>query len=832
MKNTHRNHTRGAIKLSAVLKILLLIVLIAIIIISSLCASLLLGIFKSAPKIEPKDYRNQLSETSRVYSDDNTLVETLVQNQFSEFVPLNRIPKELQEAVVSIEDERFYSHNAVDFRRVMGAIIENMKAHSYKQGASTITMQLAKNLYTSSQKSIERKITDTYYAYQLEAQLSKDEILEAYLNSVGFSKGTVGIQAAAKTFFNKNVQDLNLAECALLAGVTNRPEEYTPYNTAAIQENDSLEHLQIALIPKKPGSQPNSDFILNISKKLLDLGKIDNYDLIQIKRNEIVPVKAVFNPRSKERQELILKKMLKQGKITQEQYEAAKATPITINLGKRSETGMSSFYVDAVKNEVKSILKNLGYSDEEAQAKIYNGGLKIYTSMNLDMQRNLDATVSKPGLYYGNYVDDKGVVQPQVAAVILDQHTGEVKALNGGRGVSGGQLLNRAIVPRQPGSAIKPISVYLTAFNNGATAGDVYLDAPLPTSFLGKKAPKNVGNSYQGWTTIRNLLRKSSNVGTIQVARDISVNKDASINRSKTYSKGYDDDVSTQKMIDTLRSVGVTTVVSKDFDPVKNEKNPSINDQAYSPLALGGMTYGISPLEMAGAYTTLANGGVYQKPVFVKKIENNNGDVIFEEKYEGKEITTKQNAYILTDLLEDVVRRGTGTNANFAGQHIAGKTGTTNDKKDVWFVGYTPYYTCSVWIGTDHNDPLPFHSDRAAYVWKEIMRPVHQDLDNKDFEEPDGIYTKYVNGRRELFADGTKPHYTNKLGWGSGNSTSSKSSSSDNSDKNKKKSTDEENDTNNNNSDTEKKRSSKSSKSGKSSKSSRSSKSNESNENE
>lgn len=400
---------------------------------------------------------------------------------------------------------------------------------------------------------------------------------------------------------------------------------------------------------------------------------------------------------------------------------------------------------------------NSGYTKEEATNKLFNGGLKIYTPMDIDMQRTLEQVVSNPKYYYGTFTEKNGIIQPQVASVIIDQKTHEVKALVGGRNVSGGRLLNRALVPRQPGSSIKPISVYLTAFNNGATAGDVYLDAKMPEKLFGH-SPKNAGSYYQGWTTIRNLLRQSSNVGAYQVARDISADKEAKANKNSTYSKVYNDEESINKMIDTLKSIGVSTIVEK-------KDNPTWNDMDYAPLTLGGMSYGISPFEMAGAFTTLANEGKYANPYVITKIETNTGDVIYQVDPKEKEITSPQNAYILTDMLKDVVKRGTGRNASFPGQDIAGKTGTTTDKKDVWFVGYTPYYTCSVWIGNDKHQKLSFGSTQSAYLWKQIMKAVHEDLDKKEFEEPDGIFTKYVNGRRELFADGTKPHYSNKLNW-------------------------------------------------------------------
>lgn len=761
MKDNKNNKPRGMIKLSSVIKILLLIVVAAIIILGSLVTSIVLGIFKKAPVIEPSEYRSQLSETSRIYSSDGKLIESLISDQFSEFVPYEDIPKDLIDAIVAIEDERFFDHNGVDYKRVVGAIVHDIKTRSFEQGASTITMQLAKNLYTSFSKSVVRKITDVYYSYQIEQDLSKEQILEAYLNSAGFSKGTVGVQAAAKTFFNKDVSELDLAECALIAGVTNLPEKYTPYNTQEIEESDDLGNIEIVLLPKNENSEPNSDRIIEIAKNLNELGQIDNFDLIQIQNNLVVPVKAVFNETSQERQRLVLKRMLNQGLINQEEYDSALNEKIEINIGSRKESGISSFYTDVVQKNAIKILTESGYSQEEATNKLFNGGLKIYTPMDINMQRTLEEIVSNPRYYYGGFTDKNGIIQPQVASVIIDQKTHEVKALVGGRNVSGGRLLNRALVPRQPGSSIKPISVYLTALNNGATAGDVYLDQKMPERLFGH-SPRNAGNYYQGWTTIRNLLRQSSNVGAYQVARDISADKDAKINRNSTYSKAYNDEESINKIVETLKSIGISTIVEKD-------DNPTWNDMDYAPLTLGGMSYGISPFEMAGAFTAISNGGKYANPYVITKIESNTGEVIYQVDPKEKEVTSPQNAYILTDMLKDVVRRGTGRNAAFPGQEVAGKTGTSTDehngRKDVWFIGYTPYYTCSVWIGNDKNQKLAFGSTQSAYLWKQIMKSIHQDLDRKEFEEPEGIYTKYSSGRREIFAEGTKPHYTNKYGF-------------------------------------------------------------------
>lgn len=804
MKDNRNNKPRGMIKLSSIIKILLLIVVAAIIILGSLVTSIILGIFKKAPVIEPSEYRSQLSETSRIYSSDGKLIESLISDQFSEFVPYEDIPKDLVNAIVAIEDERFFEHNGVDYKRVVGAIVHDIKTRSFEQGASTITMQLAKNLYTSFSKSVVRKITDVYYSYQIEQDLSKEQILEAYLNSAGFSKGTVGVQAAAKTFFNKDVSELDLAECALIAGVTNLPEKYTPYNTQEINESDDLGNIEIVLLPKNENSEPNSDEIIRIAKNLNELGQIDNFDLIQIQNDMIVPVKAVFNETSQERQRLVLKRMLNQGLINQEDYDRALNEKIEINIGSRKESGISSFYTDVVQKNAIKILTKSGYSQEEATNKLFNGGLKIYTPMDINMQRTLEEVVSNPRYYYGGFTDKNGIIQPQVASVIIDQKTHEVKALVGGRNVSGGRLLNRALVPRQPGSSIKPISVYLTALNNGATAGDVYLDQKMPERLFGH-SPRNAGNYYQGWTTIRNLLRQSSNVGAYQVARDISADKDAKVNRNSTYSKAYNDEESINKMVETLKSIGISTIVEKD-------DNPTWNDMDYAPLTLGGMSYGISPFEMAGAFTAISNGGKYANPYVITKIESNTGEVIYQVDPKEKEVTSPQNAYILTDMLKDVVRRGTGRNASFPGQEVAGKTGTSTDehngRKDVWFIGYTPYYTCSVWIGNDKNQKLAFGSTQSAYLWKQIMKSVHQDLDRKEFEEPEGIYTKYSGGRREIFAEGTKPHYTNKYGFYKSYTKKkkvTKNNDNNNDNKKSKKSSD-----NNNNSSSKKKKSSKS----------------------
>lgn len=773
-----KNRKKG-IGISGLIKIFLILLLIGLITLATLTGGYVLSVLKAAPQIDPSNYRSLINETSQVYSDDGQLIETLVSSEFSEYVTLDKIPEYLQKAVISVEDERFYEHNGVDFKRVVGALVHDLKTRSFDQGASTLTMQLAKNLYTSSSKDVNRKLTDIFYAFNIETHLSKDQILEAYLNSAGFSKGTVGVQAASKTFFNKDVSELTLAEASLLAGVTNRPTKYSPYNNVTLTAEDNMETVQFVLLPTAKDKE-NSSETVQIAQTLFDLGRIDKFDLNQVKNNVYTPIKAEFNPVSKKRQELILDLMLKQGYINQDEHDSAKAQEIEIKIGNRSQKGLSSFFVDEVKREVVNILESLGYSSEDAHAKLYNGGFNIVSSMNLELQKHLEEVTSNAKYYPGNRTDDNGIPQPQVSAVLMDQHNGQVKALIGGRGISGGQTLNRADVPRQPGSSIKPISVYMTALENGSTAADVYLDAKIPPKVLGTSnwSPSNVGG-YVGWTTIRNLIRRSSNVGAILVARDIG--SDLNAHTKTTYSRAVDTDKAYNMMIDNLKSIGVSSVISP-------KDNPKYNDANAAALALGGMTHGISPLEMAGAYTPLANEGIYQKPTFVNQITNSQGDVIYKKDPVGTQVIKPGTSFIMTNILHDVVTQGTGTNANFSGMYLAGKTGTTNEKKDAWFVGYSPYYVCSVWIGNDRHERLPFMSYAAATLWKGIMKPIHEDLENKVPEQPNDVEKKYVRaiGRSEYFLKGTQAHYTNKLGWYDSSENKKEKKSDDDKDKNKK----------------------------------------------
>lgn len=738
----------NTLRWSSAFKIILLLFIIAGITLVGIAFSYAITAISESPEIDPKNVRAAIAETSVVRDKDGENVERLVQNEYSQWVSIDQMPEHLQEAAVAIEDQRFYEHGGVDFRRLVSATVRNLQDMDFSQGGSTITMQVAKNLYTSPVKSYARKFQDIYYAFQLESNLSKKQILEAYLNSAAFSKGTIGVEAAAKSFFDKDVKDLTLAESAMIVGITNRPSEYTPYNVAPIEEGEDLKSIDLALVPATEKTEEEEEVgeqTRDLAERLAEAELIDPFEENQIKSGDLIVGKAIPNPTSKKRQELILHKMNSLGMIDESTMKDAINEPIDLNLGVRTTKGISSYYVDAVKDEVLAILRAQGHKEEDAQNILYNGGLVIETPLDLNVQKILEDKVTQNSFFPGRHTDKNGIIQPQVGITVMNHQTGQVVAIVGGRGIGGNNILNRAKNPRQPGSSIKPIGPYLALLNEGGTAGDVYRDLPRPGGW-----PKN-STGYQGYTTVRNLIRNSSNVGAVLVGKSLA----------------SDENAASRMMIDNLKKMQISSIVTpEDDERYVNIDAQKYNDVNLASLTLGGMTVGISPLEMAGAFSTFPNGGQFIKPSFVDKITDKSGKVIFENERETTEITSPQNAYIMTSMLESVVKRGTGTYANFSGQAIAGKTGTTNSKRDSWFVGYTPYYTASVWIGNDDNTPLWDYSRMAANLWRSIMRDVHKDLEYKDFTAPeDGLYKKYipVAGYTEIFAEGTSPKGLKKL---------------------------------------------------------------------
>lgn len=725
----------------SIIKIFFLLLFITIFAGGLTVGSYTLYVVKNAKPIDPQKISELLDDTSFIYDSQGNLLEKVTGKENRTIVPIEQMPKYLREAVIAIEDERFEQHNGIDVKRVFGALWHDIKTMSLEQGASTITMQLAKNLYTGANKSLDRKITDAYYALEIEKILSKDQILYYYLNKINLARGNYGVQAASHHYFDKDVSELTLAEAAMMAGISKNPSRYSVYTTSPITAEDSLDGIQLRLFLRDELSEvplPTEEDI-KVFDKLLNNGLLSRYEYAQLKNGDYYVRKATLNPNAKERQELVLDMMEKNGYISAEEKQAAKSEEIKIKIGKNKQSNISSYFADKVKVETLAILQDLGNTPEEAADILMNGGLRIYSTMDPKIQSIVENEVNNNSNYPRTRTDEEGVLQPQVAAVVMEQSNGFVRALIGGRGISGSKIYNRALNPRQPGSSIKPIAVYLPALSHGFTAGSPVDDKPITE---GKYRPKNY-STYDGPTTVRNLVIKSSNVGAVRVAEKIGPTV----------------------MIDSLRKLGLTTVVTRDM-------NRSVNDENLS-LALGGMTYGATPMDMAAAYATIANDGVYNKPVFVKLIKTSTGSLLYESKPETRKVATPQNSFIMKSMLQDVVNKGTGARAKVSGQATAGKTGTTNDEKDVWFVGFTPYYTGAVWIGEDLPKDLNMSSDVPSALWGKIMNKVHNGLASKNFVMPSGIVglsicnetglqaTPYCpHARKELFVEGTTPKET------------------------------------------------------------------------
>ena len=557
-------------------------------------------------------------------------------------------------------------------------------------------------------------------------------------------RGAIGVQAASQTYFSKDVSELNLAESSMIAGITKYPSKYSPYITAKFDGSEDLSEVKDKLIfyTRTAASEPVSSVEQGMFKKLLKKGYIDTYQYEDLMKDQLILRKAVDNPDAKIRQSIVLTKMLELGKINQTQYDEAKNTVLNIKIPKKTNGDISSYFGDLIKDEVVDALVKKGYSEDEARDILYNGGLRIYSTMDLNLQKILEKEYQNNANFPGSFRDKQGNIQPQSAMVIMDYHTGQIKSLIGGRMIGGAAIYNRAINPRQPGSAIKPLSVYLPALNLGMSAATSIDDSP--NLKIGSWQPKNYANSYKGKITLREAVQYSSNIGAVKTAQMLSSSEGSSVN----------------VMMDYLKNEGITTVV----------KTPGTNDKNYPALTLGGMTKGITPLEMTAAYGTIANKGVYTKPILFTKIETPDGKLLIENTIVKHKVVDPQVAYVMTDILKSVVTSGTGGGASIGGFPVAGKTGTTSDNRDAWFCGFTPHYVAATWIGNDMNQSLPKGSTLAAHLWGKVMAKAHSKLPSKSFDIPSGITEKTIctesgdlatnfcpKTRLEIFIDGTEP---------------------------------------------------------------------------
>ena len=607
---------------------------------------------------------------------------------------LEQIPKDLQKAVVAIEDKRFYTHKGVDWHGTARAIFSTIFGGSV-QGGSTITQQLVKNVTGDNQNTVKRKVMEIYRAQELEKRYEKDEILEAYLNEVYFGYSCYGVVTASLKYFNKDVSELSLAECASLIAITNNPSLYDPLQTDWGLEN-------------------------NRTRQLLVLGA-----------------------------------MLEQGKIDQAAYDAAKEENVVFSNGytilggrvdvdtdkkddtdtdggdeqpeEETETATSSqsYFTDAVIEDVAAALvEKYGLTDstnpvtgkvttafEQGVNMVYGKGYKIYTTQNPDYQQiaeevcadtsNLPYTSS-----YTNSYGEKETEQLQVGMTIVDPYTGYVVAMVGGAGVKQyDRGWNWATSARQCGSAIKPISVYAPALDDGTINGASTIDDYPVMVLNGSVYPKNANGRYKGLTPLHTAIARSTNTCAVRVVQEYGT--------SRSY------DFMTNKL-------GFTTLTSQDAQQVGN-------------MGLGGLDRGVTTEEMAAAFAAFANEGIYTAPRTFVRVEDADGNVILENEAKASVAMKDTTAALMNSLLQEVINGGTGYEGRISGMHVAGKTGTTNNDQDRYFVGYTPYYSCAVWVGYVHNQRIVASGNPAASMWQKVMSRIHADLPDKDFFSCSGL---------------------------------------------------------------------------------------------
>lgn len=547
----------------------------------------------------------------------------------------DEMPKDLLNAFVAIEDERFFKHHGFDLRRTVKATLNYVFNRSSAYGGSTINQQIVKNITGEKETTAKRKIVEIVRAVDMDRKLDKKQILEIYANTIYLSQGCYGVKTAAEKYFGKDVSELSLAECASIAGITQYPAYYDP------------------------------------------LLKPEN---------------------NKKKQETVLRKMLELGYISDGQYENAKNEKLNIqNNELMHDSSTYSYFTDQVISDViEDLHTEKGISKEIAQRMIYSGGLQIYSTVNPEIQNRIDEVFESPS----NYIKYNEQDPIQAGMAVMDPYTGAVLGLGGGLGEKGNRPLNHATqVCRQPGSSIKPLSVYGPGFDKKVfSPSTYYTDKPYTVK---KHTYKNQYRGFKGRVTVRYAVQQSINTVAIQCLDDLT------LNTSYDYLKNR------------FRISSLTPA-----------------DRDYSPLGVGGLTKGISPLEMTAAYCSFVNEGIYTAPYTYTKVCDVNGNVLLEKKKESGVALSKRGAATTLGVLKSVVTSGTGTPARLtSGTDAAGKTGTTDDDKDRWFAGLTPYYVSCVWVGFDQPKPITGYGvNPAISLWKSVLDPVHSKLPKKQFD--------------------------------------------------------------------------------------------------
>ncbi len=576
--------------------------------------------------------------SSRIYDEKGRLITTVHAEENRIPVSIDQVPQHLQNAFVAAEDVRFYDHHGIDPRGILRAVFSNVvSGNATGQGGSTITQQLARNAFLTQEQTLKRKLLEVVLAFEIENKYTKKQILEMYMNQIYFGQGCYGIETASHVYFGKDVKDLTLPQCAMLAGLPNSPNYYSPFR--------SLEA-------------------------------------------------------AKYRQGIVLDQMAKYGYITEAEAAQAKAADVGLaNPEAAKSTGSTASYF------INYVIQTI--SDKYDSDAIYKEGLQVYTTLNLDMQKEAEKVMAA-NLPEGNK-DANGLTQPQGALITVEVGTGHVKAMVGGRGED---HFNRATqMVRQPGSAFKPF-VYLTAFENKFSPYDTVNNETK--TYPGGWTPKNYGGTSGGKVTLEEALVHSMNIPTIDLA----------------------DQVGMSKVLETATACGISTLVKDD------------NNLAAS---IGGLTNGVSMIDMAKAYSVFANNGKLVEPSVILKVVDRNGNVLEDNSTvaPGKQVVDETSVQRLTCILEEVISRGTGGNA-MIGRPMAGKTGTTDDEHDAWFVGYTPEMVTAVWIGDDTSSNAGYTGGTVpAAIWREFMSAALADYKYKAFDIPDSVRAEMARAKAE-----------------------------------------------------------------------------------
>lgn len=718
-------------------KLLLAAFVLAVVILAGAGFGMMKGILDDSPDINKVSIKPKGFKTNILDQDGNVLDTLSTVNSNRVYVYYDDIPELMVDAFVSIEDERFWTHNGIDARGILRAFVKDVSAGNFNEGASTITQQLVKNQVfdvgmneTTNLQKVERKVQEQYLAVELEKRYTKKQIMEYYLNTIYLGQGVNGVEAAAERYFNKKIEDLTLSEITVIAGITKNPYQFDP-----------------VLYP-----EVNNERRMDVLNKMLELGYIDDKQYDTAKNDDVYSrIQAV-----------------KQEAEENFQY--------------------NSYYTDALMRALVADFENMyGMTEKEAYNEIYSGGYSVYSVQDKKIQDIVDTEVNDPQYYpatsevalnykltlldpdgetqlnydtntmltyyrnltgnskYNNIYPDRASareaattykeamldktggtyvteefdtsIQPQASFVVIDQHTGYVKAINGGRGKKNGNLgFNRATdAMRQPGSTFKVLASFLPFIDTGGGLVDCFNDQPY--EFENGTPVKNWYSGYRGWSSIRDAIRDSMNIIAVETITDVTP----------------------EKAFEYLEKMGFTTLVKKE-----TSSDGEIFSDVQQATALGGLTYGITNLEITAAFASIANMGTYEKPVYYSKVYDHDGNLVIDNTdptANAKEICKKTTAYQLIDAMKDVVTSGTGTAAKLAtGGVAAGKTGTTSNNYDHWFCGMTPYYTASVWFGYDSN--IELNTDNHKVLWRNIMDQIAEEEGQdpkKDWERPAGL---------------------------------------------------------------------------------------------